>query len=343
MTLHSTGSWLELETRSGSRIRNAEAMVTRYFVQDGLSTVERFANRFLKFRTPVPVAPSRAQIQTVSGCNADCVFCPNKKTEIEIPFAKRMDWDLYKKIVDELVALGVRRISPYLMNEPMLDPELPERVAYITGRKKASQYVKINSHGALCNEKMAQRLLDSGIDRINFSIQGIDPDVYHRIMHLKLDAVVKNVERIVELRNRGNYKTRIRVVMLDTAEVHPQLDEIRAFWSSRGVKINLNRLESRGNHSAIESNEIAVTPLEPFDWCDRMFEQVYILWDGRLVQCCADWEQKGVMGDLRTHSLEEIWNGETYRRYRTKFLKGDVCGTICDGCTKDPTDKNSDD
>lgn len=317
-------------------------MVNKYYLPEGTTTLQRWKYRLLDRREPVPLSPAKAQIQTVSGCNADCVFCPNKKTALDIPFGKRMDQGLFERIVDQLCETDVRRISPYLMNEPMIDTELPVRVAYISKKKKPFQYTKINSHGALCTEKMARGLLDGGLDRVNFSIQGIDPDIYHRIMHLKLDAVVKNVERMVELRNKGNYKTRIRVVMLDTAEVHPHLDSIRAFWRERGVKVNLNQLESRGNHTAIQSDEIAVTPLEPYDWCERMFNQVYILWDGRMVQCCADWEQTGIMGDLSKQTLKEIWNGETYRRFRTRFLKGDVKGTICDGCTKDPSNKNND-
>lgn len=325
------------------RRREPSFMVPKYFLPELVNPLQHLKLRLVDRRKPLLKAPKAAQIQTISGCNADCVFCPNKKTQLEIPVGRRMDWDLYKSIVDQLIELGVRRISPYLMNEPMLDNELPERVKYIIDRKHDFQYIKINSHGGACTEKMAKGLLDAGIDRINFSIQGIDPDVYQRIMHLPFDLIVKNVERIIDLRNKGNYKTRIRVVMLDTAEVHPQLPAIRQFWKERGVKIHLNQLENRGHHNKIQADGIAVRPLQTYDWCTRMFDQVYILWDGRLVQCCADWEQTGMMGDLKTHSLRDIWMGETYKRYRTKFLKGDVKGTICDGCTKDAAGGGGDD
>lgn len=286
-------------------------------------------------RVPLPSAPQAVQIQTVSGCNANCVFCPNKKTELEIPLGKRMDWDLYRSIVDQCIELGVRRFSPYLMNESMLDPELPERVKYITDRKKPFQYTKINSHGGLCTERMAKGLLDAGLDRLNFSVQGLDPDVYEKIMSLKLDKVLRNIERFIELKREGGYKTRVRVVMLDTVEVHPQLPAIRKFWKERGIKIHVNQLENRGHHKNIQADAIAVHQLENYDWCTRMFDQIYVLYDGRLVQCCADWEQTSQMGDLSRQPLTQIWQGPTYTEYRRKFLNGDVKGTICDGCTKD--------
>ena len=58
-------------------------------------------------------------------------------------------------------------------------------------------------------------------------------------------------------------------------------------------------------------------------------------YDGRLVQCCADWEQSSVMGDLSRDPLPTIWHGARYTEMRRRFLTGEVQGTLCDGCTKD--------
>jgi MoaA/NifB/PqqE/SkfB family radical SAM enzyme len=222
------------------------------------------------------------------------------------------------------------------MNEPMLDTEFPQRVRYIADHKKSNQFTKINSHGGLLTERMAKGILDSGLDRVNFSVQGLDPEIYQKVMGIPLQKTLDNIDRLLELKRDGNYKKpRVRVCMLVTNYLEPQLPAIRKYWKDRGVKINLNQLENRGNHKALHTEEIALRSLDPYSWCNRMFEQMYILSDGRMVMCCADWEQTGVMGDGATTPLREIWNGDTYRRYRANFLKGDVKGTICDGCTKD--------
>lgn len=320
-------------------------MTTKYYVPENTSNpVSRLKLKYIEKRKPLPDAPHAVQIQTVSGCNASCVFCPNGKTDLEIPLGNRMDVGLFRSIVDQIADMDVRRISPYLMNESMLDKQLPERVAYITEKKQAFQFTKINSHGGLLNERMAKGLLDAGLDRLNFSVQGLDPDIYERIMRLKLPKVLDNIDRFLEIVRDGGYKIRVRIVMLDTKEVHPQLDTIRAYWNERGVKINLNQLENRGNHQAIQADEIAVHELQTFDWCTRMFDQMYILYDGRLVQCCADWEQSGVVGDVSKMSLQEAWRGQVYNNFRRKFLAGDVEGSICDGCTKDAVgDEDADD
>jgi len=238
-------------------------MPPKYYLPELVTNpLRRFKFEFLDKRQPLPDAPEHVQIQTVSGCNANCIFCPNKKTELDIPLGRRMDMDLFKSVVDQCVELGVRRYSPYLMNESMLDPQLPERVAYITKRKKSWMYSKINSHGGLLTERMAKGLLDSGLDRLNFSVQGIDPEVYEKVMGIRFDKVLRNIERLIDLKHQGGYKMRIRVVMLDTTEIHDQLPQIRAFWKSRGIRINLNQLENRGHHKNIKSDEIAVHKLE---------------------------------------------------------------------------------
>jgi radical SAM protein with 4Fe4S-binding SPASM domain len=63
-------------------------------------------------------------------------------------------------------------------------------------------------------------------------------------------------------------------------------------------------------------------------------EQIYILYDGRMLQCCADWEQRSVMGDLTRESLADIWHAERYSDYRRRFAAGDVTGMICASCRK---------
>ncbi len=55
-----------------------------------------------------------------------------------------------------------------------------------------------------------------------------------------------------------------------------------------------------------------------------------------MVQCCADWEQPGVPGDLTVQRLTDIWYGQQYTDYRRKFAEGDVKDMICASCRKQP-------
>ncbi len=312
-------------------------MPRQYFIPAHTpNPIKRMKYMLLDKKRPQPRAPRAIQIQTISGCNGNCVFCPNKKTKIDIPHGKSMDDGLFRSIIDQCITLKVRRISPYLMNEPLMDPALPERIDYISRKKKRRQYTKINSNGSLLTEKMAGRLMDAGLDRLHISVQGIDPDHYAHLMKLDFNRAIKNIEQAITIKAKGNYATQIRVVMLDTSEIHPLLPAIRDFWKQRGVEINVNQMENRGTHNKIETGKISANRLSTFTWCDRLFRQAYVLYDGRMVQCCADWEQTKIMGNLTENTLSTIWNGPDYMTHRQNFIDGNLKGSICNGCMKDP-------
>ena len=286
-------------------------------------------------RVAVATAPDHVQIQTITGCNAKCIFCPNGKTRHNIPAGRRMGWDLYRSIVDQCLELGIRRYSIYLMNEPMLDPELAGRVAYVSARIKKPQYVKVTSHGGLLSERMAKELLDSGLDKLKISVQSLDPDTYRNIMGLPLAKTLKNIDRFLELKVRGGYKSpRLEIVMVDSIQTHDEIPSIRRFWRDRNIKLYIEPVENRANQDNIRQTAISRHRLTSFSWCRRLMEQIYILYDGRMVQCCADWEQRSIMGDLSTSRLADIWHGQRYTNYRRRFAEGDLKGMICACCCK---------
>jgi len=280
-------------------------------------------------------APDHVQIQTITGCNANCIFCPNGKTRRNIPMGRRMDWDLYRAIVDQCVELGVRRYSVYLMNEPMLDPDLPQRIAYVSARIKKPQYVKVTSHGGLLTQRMAKGLLDSGLNKLKISVQSLTADTYRHIMRLPLKKTLSNIDRFLELKKQGGYKLpRLEIVMVDSVQTHNEIPHIRQYWQDRNIKLYVEPVENRADQQNIRDTAVSTQKLRAFSWCRRLMEQIYILYDGRMVQCCADWEQRSIMGDLTKESLADIWYGARYSDYRHRFAAGDVKGMICACCRK---------
>jgi len=286
-------------------------------------------------RPAVSRPPDHVQIQTVTGCNANCIFCPNAKTRRDIPVGRTMNWNLYRAIVDQCVDLGVRRYSAYLMNEPMLDRRLAERVAYISARIQKPQYVKVTSHGGLLTERMAKGLLDSGLNKLKISVQSLNPETYWHIMRLPLKKTLRNIDRFLELKKQGGYKLpRLEIVMVDSIQTHAEIPAIRQYWQERDIKLYIEPVENRADQQTIRDTAVGAQKLMAFSWCRRLTEQIYILYDGRMVQCCADWEQRSVMGDLSREKLADIWYGQRYSDYRRRFSRGDVNGMICACCRK---------
>ena len=199
-----------------------------------------------------PGPPDHLLIQTVTGCNGRCRFCPNYQTRRSIPAGRRMAWDLYRTVIDQCLELGVRRFSVYLMNEPMPDPELPRRIAYIAARIQKPQYVKVVSNGSLLTERMARGLLDSGLGKLKLSVQSLDPAMYLEITGLPLARTLKNIERFMELKAaRGAKRPRLEIALVDSGLTHAEIPAARRFWQARGVSLSVQPMENRAGHAAI--------------------------------------------------------------------------------------------
>ena len=304
----------------------------RYYLPQDTGALEGLYRRLTKKERPLPPFPRVIQIQTKSGCNARCLFCPNSIVGSTLDHGE-MEWDLFTRIADEITRHPVARISPYLMNEPLMDRKLGEKIRYLAERRHPDTIIKINSNGALLDEDMGEQLIDSGLDRINFSVHGIRKETYEaQMVGLKLEKVLENIDSFLELKKRkGASKPRVRVTMVRTRAIEEELPEILAYWKARGVRVNVRPLENRA------MQEIAATGLnprkwKPFSFCNRLFEQAYILFNGDVVLCCVDWERTTILGNLQEHTLEEIWNGELFTEIRRRYLAGDLKGLLCQKC-----------
>src|SRR3989344_8083748 len=72
--------------------------------------------------------PRHIFIETTSVCNLKCKMCPRNYTSMKLG---TMDFDLFKKIIDEAKKYQARTFSLHLFGEPLCDSGLIEKIAYI--------------------------------------------------------------------------------------------------------------------------------------------------------------------------------------------------------------------
>ncbi len=304
----------------------------RYYLPQETGVLKALYKKLLNKERPLPPFPRVVQIQTKSGCNARCVFCPNSIVGPKLTHGE-MDWELFTKVTDEITRHPVARISPYLMNEPLMDRNLGKKIRYLAERKRPDTIIKINSNGALLDEEMGEQPIESGLDRINFSVHGIRKETYEsQMVGLKLEKVLENIDQFLELKKRkGASKPRVRVTMVRTKAIEEELPEIMAYWKARGVRVNVRPLENRALKE-IAAKDLNPKKWKPFSFCNRLFEQAYILYNGDVVLCCVDWERTTILGNLWEQSLEEIWNSPQYQEIRRRYLAGELKGLLCQRC-----------
>jgi MoaA/NifB/PqqE/SkfB family radical SAM enzyme len=263
--------------------------------------------------------PDIVQIESTNLCNAKCVFCPRDEMHRRQGV---MDFDLYRKVVDECAALGITHVREHNYGEPFLDKQLVEKVRYAKSRGIAE--VGMISNGSLITEEIAQGLVDAGLDAINISVDASGKEVFESTrLHLNYDTVIGNIRTLVRLRNaagRTHPKLTLSFVRQDnSAEEQAFIRE----WSQVADKIHITDLHNWGG--TLNDRTDVQFP------CYRLWLTFTVLWDGRVSMCCADFDGRHIFGDLRTQTIAEIWNSPLYRAARRQHLESGGPG-ICRSC-----------
>jgi MoaA/NifB/PqqE/SkfB family radical SAM enzyme len=269
--------------------------------------------------------PDIVQIESTNLCNAKCVFCPRDEMQRRQGV---MDFDLFRKIVDECAELGITHVRVHNYGEPFLDRQLVEKVRYAKERGIAE--VGMISNGSLITEELARGMIDAGLDAINISVDAAGKEVFERTrVHLDYDTVVGNIRTLARLR-RESGRRRPRLILSfvrqdNTADEQAFIDE----WRHVADKIHITDLHNWAG--TLHSRSDVRYP------CYRLWLTFTVLWDGRVSLCCADYDGRNVLGDLRSSTIAKIWNAPAYRAARRQHLESggpEICRS-CDLPKKD--------
>ena len=106
-----------------------------------------------------------------------------------------------------------------------------------------------------------------------------------------------------------------KIMIENVSPTWPGYDELEKYFELSGKSL----MENAG------SKEIKVCPFP--------FYQMFINSDGTVIPCCADWQQKLIMGNVTESSLVQIWNSDGYNVLQKDMLKhGKDCRELCAIC-----------
>src|SRR5437667_1662886 len=108
-------------------------------------------------------------------CNAVCIMCPRDKHENGRPHGI-MDLEKYKRSIDEIVALGAKKIVLTGFGEPLIDRTLEQKIAYAKS-KNPNTYIITN--GSLITRAGAKTLIEASQDDIRGIVFGLGPETYN--------------------------------------------------------------------------------------------------------------------------------------------------------------------
>ena len=275
--------------------------------------------------------PVRLWVELTSDCNYRCVMCPNK----DLPGEERghMDMDLFRKIIDEAAGF-VFEINLAHRGESLLHPEFIEAVTYA---KSKGIYTRLHTNGSLLTEDLARRTIESGLDRLSFSFDGYDKETYEKIRRGgKFEETAGNIIQYLKIKKELGSKTPETAVEVINFAAHTSKDnpEARRAFQDRFRSLPLDHYVMKELHNwagEFHTGEKGVKySICPFPW-----NALVICWDGAVIPCTQDFFNTYVAGNVREHSIREIWNGDRMKTIRKKLIEQDVDNlSACSKCDR---------
>ena len=277
--------------------------------------------------------PPILQLQTKTGCNAECLICPQKKIKNMFP-DKAMSNELYQKIVLQCVSENnLRGVGFVLHNEPLTDPTLFEKIRYFREKIKSNAMTFFVTNGTLLTSQKAEEILKSGLDALHISCNGFGKQDFEAVNQGKSwEDFKENIENFLSL-DLSRIAVMISVVRSNLYKA--ELEKAIKYWRSRGLQCFIHSINNRGG--LVDNYARYARPLENEKWpvrlrkrmvkkilkcCPYPFLQMSVLATGECLICTHDWSRKQIIGNLNQQTIHEVWNGSKMRELRLKHLQG---------------------
>lgn len=257
--------------------------------------------------------PSHVDIELSSLCNLSCPMCYTITDKFKSKVQRtNMDFELYKKIIDECAKYNLYSIRLSLRGEAFLNEHIYDMIKY--AKDKGIKEVSSLTHGGLIDEKKFEQLIDLGLDWLTISFDGIG-ETYNKIRHpLKFEDSIKKIKNYQEIKKRrGVVKPVIKV-----QTVWPAIsDNPKEFYNIFNLitdQVASNPLiDYLGNDTDIIYEENFT--------CPQLWERLVIGADGNVMLCANDEMESYKLGNVNDESVYNIWHGKRLNRAREIHLK----------------------
>lgn len=296
-----------------------------------------------RLETVIPLdAPYIVFVDPASACNFQCTFCPTGHRDLIRETGRyqgAMKFEVFTKIIDDLAAFSrpIKVLRLYKDGEPFLNRRLADMIAYAKASGQVD-YVDTTTNGTFLSPERLGPVLEAGLDKINISVDGMNPEQYRRFTgaDFDFDGFVRNVRWLYE--NKGQCEVVVKIPgeliteaqrqeFFDTFGDHCDRIFIENFapcWPQFDIEAHTGVTISQG---------IYQQPVGETETCPYIFYGISVNADGLVSSCFLDWGRKLVVGDVRTTALKEIWNAPALNALRLQHLEGRRReNAVCSGC-----------
>lgn len=153
-----------------------------------------------KFFPQLAPLPWDIEVEVTTRCYLKCTMCEHTYWKDKAYLNQDLTFEQFKKLVDSMPKL--KWINLTGEGSSFLNPDFMKMLRYM---KSKSVYVDFSHDFVFMTDEIARELIDLGIERIYFSIEGATKETYESIrVGANYDRVIDNIKRFVQLKKEMN-------------------------------------------------------------------------------------------------------------------------------------------
>ena len=284
-------------------------------------------------------------IEPTNSCNLSCIECPTGTNNLSRKKGL-FSIDAFKQLLKEK-AKDLIYLNFYFQGEPFLNKNIIEMIKMASEKRI---FTSVSTNAQLIDNKLAEQIVSSGLNRIIISIDGTSQEIYEKYRRGgELNLVIEASKFLINAKKRlANNNLKIVFQFLVFKHNEHQIDEIKKLGTNLGIdKVeiktaqiynyqnskNIPSIQKYSRYKRTKTGEYQIKSRLP-NKCWRMWHSAVITQDLKLVPCCFDKDAEYVFGDINTLSISQIEESNTYKKFRQKISNGRSSISICQNCSE---------
>lgn len=192
-------------------------LILRKLREDGASWLFKRARQYMllqfseRLHRPL-CGPALGTLMVTYRCNFHCGMCdmPRKALTHHQQGEQEFSTERFMGIIKDFAQLGIPGIG-FTGGEPLLREDIFELMAET---RRLGMIAHLNTNGWLLGDVQAQKVIDSGVDSVNISLDGATAGTHDSIRNQEgsFDRAIHAVKRLVFLKKKHNSHVRIKTV-----------------------------------------------------------------------------------------------------------------------------------
>ena len=321
-------AWALIRVLSWRRMVNAWHLVTSYLRS-------YYGKSFKHSGHPVAIS-----IEPTSICNLKCPECPTGANLLKRPRGM-MELKHYRQLINQLSDRLIY-LNLYVQGEPLMHPEFGSMVKEASDRKL---YTSTSTNGHFMNETLAKNLIENGLTRLIFSVDGTSQESYglYRVGG-NFEKVKESINQVVAAKKTaGSLFPIVAMQFLVFHHNEHELTEVRKLARSLQVdklEIKTAQFNSFGTmrppinalYSRYADELGKILKRKERNRCWKQWHSATSTWDGHIAPCCYDKDADFAFGNITTQSFNDIWNGEKSMSFKNQIHNNRSQIKICNNC-----------